>query len=783
MKSRRHIYLVASSLLVMTSNAFAQSASPPAAAIDDPLSGDIVVTAQKREQLLSDVGLTINVRTGDELRDLGISSTSDLNKMVPALSIVPSNVGLSGAPIYTLRGVGFAEHSISALSAVSVYVDEVPLSYPYMTAGPLLDISRVEVLKGPQGTLYGQNSTGGAINYIANKPTDTFSGGFDMSYGRFNRLELEGFISGPISETLKARLAIKRITADGWQKSRTRPSDRLGEVDQWSGRLLVDWDPSSNFRVRLNLNGWRDHSETLAPQVIGFNPAVGPGAFNNAYPYRNLVADALVTDDNNIRTTDWSTNVDLRNRNSMKQGSARVEWDLSDAVTLTSLSTYTDLKIFAPHDIDSSDFTFYIYTGLGRIKSFNQELRLSGELGDGLNWLIGANYSHDDISAEDIAFQPNVTIGFFANVNAANPVTESTRKAKAVFGNFDYELTPQLTLTAGARYTDVDLSYEGCTRDVDGTLAALVRSGTPVGACVTRHIVTPPIGSFGLVTTGLKEDNLSWRVGLNYKPIDGTLIYGLVSRGYKSGDIPTIVALTDVQLQPVRQEELTAFELGFKARISRQFQVNAAMFHYRYIDKQLYAQVFQPLLNSTSELTVNVPKGRINGAEIEANWEPVPGLRLRSGIGYTDSKIGKNAPPQVGIDATPIFPVPSNFLRSFTADVSGDPFNLAPKWQANGDAQYEWQIGSLTAMIGGSATHASSTLQSIGATDVVRLNTHTVFDARIGISNEAAGWHASIWGRNITGERYTVAFLRNFDVTQRFNGMPTTWGASLGYRF
>lgn len=783
MKSGRYVYLMASSLLVMASSSYAQSAPQPAAAAEaETMTGDIIVTAQKREQALNDVGLTINVRTGDELRSLGIASTSDLNKIAPALSIVPSNVGLSGAPIYTLRGVGFAEHSISALSAVSVYLDEAPLSYPYMTAGPLLDISRVEILKGPQGTLYGQNSTGGAINYIANRPTDVLSAGIDLSYGRFDRLELEGFISGPIGENLKARVAIKRISADGWQKSRTRPGDRLGRVNQWSGRLLVDWDPSETFRVRLNLNGWRDHSETLAPQVIGFNPAVGAATFNNAYPYRNLVADALVTN-NNIRTTDWSTNADLRNRNSMRQGSARLEWDINDQITLTSLSTYTDLKIFAPHDIDSSDFTFYVYTGLGRIKSFNQELRLAGKIGDQLNWLVGANYSNDDIHAEDIAFQPNVTIGFFARINASNPITDSKRKGKAVFGNLEYGLTPRLTLTAGARYTDVDLDYKGCTRDVDGTLAAFTGSGTPVGACVTRHIVTPPVGSFGLVTTGLKEDNTSWRIGVNYKPIDDTLIYGLVSRGYKSGDIPTIVALTDVQLQPVKQEELTAFELGFKARIARRFQINGAMFHYRYNDKQLYAQVFQPLLNSTSEQTVNVPKGRINGAELETDWEPVRGLRFRTGLGYTDSKIGKNAPPQIGVDTTTIFPVPLNFIRSFTADVSGDAFNLAPKWQANGDAQYEWAVGSLTAMIGGSAVYASSTLQSIGATDKLLLNAHTIFDARLGIRDEVAGWRASIWGRNITGKRYTVAFLRNFDVTQRFNGMPTTWGASLGYRF
>src|SRR5690606_16449149 len=159
--------------------------------------GEIIVTAQKREQSLNDVGLSITAATGAELTALGVNDTGDLAKITPGFTFTKSQ---DGTPLYTLRGVGFNDYTLGASPAVSVYVDQVPLAYGAFTQGASLDLERVEVLKGPQGILFGQNSTGGAINYIAAKPSQEFEAGVKGSYGRFNRLEAEGFVSGGLSD-------------------------------------------------------------------------------------------------------------------------------------------------------------------------------------------------------------------------------------------------------------------------------------------------------------------------------------------------------------------------------------------------------------------------------------------------------------------------------------------------------------------------------------------------------------------------------------------------------
>lgn len=201
--------------------------------------GEIVVTAQKRAQASTDVGLSIVSVGNEELSRKGIATAQDLVKIVPGLSV--SDAGNGGTIVYTLRGIGFNSANLGATSAVAVYVDEVPLSYPIMSQGVGLDLQRVEVYKGPQGTVFGQNSTGGAINYIANKPTDTLVAGVEGTFGRFNRWGVQGYVSGPINENLRLRLAISQEGGGPWQKSYTR-DDGLGRRDRTFGRFLGQLD-------------------------------------------------------------------------------------------------------------------------------------------------------------------------------------------------------------------------------------------------------------------------------------------------------------------------------------------------------------------------------------------------------------------------------------------------------------------------------------------------------------------------------------------------------------
>ncbi|MEQ8692193.1 MAG: TonB-dependent receptor plug domain-containing protein, partial [Pseudomonadales bacterium] len=174
---------------------------------------EIVVTAQKREESINEVGMSIQAATGDRLTELGITDTAELFKVVSGFN---SNVTYYGTTIYTIRGVGFQDTALASSPTVSVYLDETPLPYSVLTQGVTLDLQRVEALKGPQGTLFGQNATGGAVNYVANKPTETFEAGIEASAGKYNTYDLQGFVSGPITEALKYRVAARMIQSDGW---------------------------------------------------------------------------------------------------------------------------------------------------------------------------------------------------------------------------------------------------------------------------------------------------------------------------------------------------------------------------------------------------------------------------------------------------------------------------------------------------------------------------------------------------------------------------------------
>src|SRR5690606_31864800 len=198
---------------------------------------EVIVTAQKREQSINDIPLAITALSGEQLRDRGIETAADLSRIVAGFTYADTGVN---APVYSLRGVGYFDYSLAAAPAVSVYLDEVALPYAAMTQGTAIDIERVEVLRGPQGTLFGQNATGGLVNYIARTPTDSFEAGVEAGYSRFNRRDLEGYLSGPLGANTRGRIAFQTQDSDEWQSSYTR-DDSNGALDQTSARAMLDW--------------------------------------------------------------------------------------------------------------------------------------------------------------------------------------------------------------------------------------------------------------------------------------------------------------------------------------------------------------------------------------------------------------------------------------------------------------------------------------------------------------------------------------------------------------
>lgn len=318
-----------------------------AAAADNEV-GEIIVTAQKRSERLSDVPLSITAATGEQLANVGVSSPADLVKVVPGFTYRPSDYG---TPVFYIRGVGFNDIAVAVAPAVSVYVDQVALPYLVMAQGASLDLERVEVLKGPQGTLFGQNSTGGAMNFIAAKPTKELEADVDFTYGRYNQMDIQGFVSGPLSDAVRGRLAVRHEGRDGWQISQSRPGDRLGKRDFTTARMTLDLDASDTLKLEFIANGWKDRSETLASQFIAL-------AVQNVYldTPNQIAADPIYANPapNNPRIADWGSDrpavlpsyigqsniKDYAKNDSFYQVSLRADQELSDDITLTSISAY-----------------------------------------------------------------------------------------------------------------------------------------------------------------------------------------------------------------------------------------------------------------------------------------------------------------------------------------------------------------------------------------------------------------------------------------------------------
>lgn len=764
--------------------AFAGGAAQAQAPADQPSAGEvpeIIVTAQKRAQSLSDVGMTVNVVGTQQLARQNVTNVADLTKTLPGLTVATS---VSGTPIYTLRGISFNVNYFGAQPTVSIYVDEAPLPFPVMTQGALLDLERVEVLKGPQGTLFGQNSTAGALNYIAAKPTDEFHAGVRASYGRFDTAQGEAYVSGPLSSTLKGRVAISGTRSGPWQKSATR-DDELGDQRKLAGRLLLDWEPTERLRVGFNLNGWLDKSDTLAPQTLFHRPSV-PGQADPSLFTTPLTA-------NSARNADWLPGVDHRRNNKFYQLVGRVDYDISDYATLTSLTNYTHAKIHSVNDYSGKALPFGTTIDEGYAKALSQELRLSGDVAEGLvHYVVGGSFQSDksreayNLRSElgsafrNVGAVPGIFPGF-GSFNSVIQTSLQRNRTWAGFANLDWKATDRLTLSAGFRQTHIKHEAIGCSRDGGNGQLAAVMSGLgsfirsqvglppaaaiPAGGCVT---LGPTFESY-LQDDGFKENNSSWRANINYKIDADLMLYATISRGFKGGNYPVPAASSYTQLAPVRQERLTAYEGGVKTRLlDRHLTVNAAVFHYSYRDKQLETPYDDPVFGHLLHLA-NIPRSKVTGFDIDATLVPVSGLTLRSAVTHADTKIGNFT----GFD-----------IEGNVVDLSGRPFNFAPKWISVSDAEFEFPVSDkLGAFVGGSYTYNSKTHADLAGSDNLSIRSFGILDLRAGINAKDSGWEIMASVRNV-GNIYTWSYVQNAsDSDLRFPNMPRTYSLTFSYKY
>jgi len=792
--------LCAVSLTAIASPVSAQSQETSAAAAADasqdaPAAGDIVVTARKREERLSDVPVTVLASTGEQLQGAGVTDVSQLGRVAPSFT---STASVFGFQVFSIRGVNFNTQQASAPPAVAVYVDEAPLPYSVMTGGLLLDVERVEVLKGPQGTLFGQNATGGLINVIAAKPTDTFRAGVRADINHFGEFVAEGYVSGPLSDTLRARVAATTTQGGAWQKGYYLYDGENGSQNKAAARLLLDWTPTERLTVAVNVNGNYDKSEGIQPQLALVSPNIPANALPGLIGYPTARKN---------RDVEIDPGFDTRSDNRMIQGSVRADYELSDAVTLTSLTSYADFEQKGTDvNYDSVVLPLNYANVFSRIKSFSQEARLSGSVGDTgqLDYVLGASYSKDDIREG---------AGQFFNGASALPLNTNllvdyalTAKATAVFGNVDFKVTPELTLSAGARYTWTRQSIEGCTFDggsgtwgaIFGSVSQALRDANglgPVppgafapGTCATindnvPNVANPAPGGTGLVPDFLpiasrntqKENNFSWRGSISYKLTPDNMIYATVSRGFKAGVFPAQPNITNSQGAPVTQEQLTSYEIGAKlAFLDRAVRLNLAAFHYDYKDKQFYTYAPLPALQAVSSVIINIPQSKVNGFDADVTINPSDRLSIRAAVTYLDTEVQRLAPGQV----------PLSGLTTLPFDPTGKQFNYAPPWSSTFDVEYRAPVSErVEAVFGVGGQWYSKSYSDLGEEEALSNPAYVTVDLRAGLQDPDGRWRASLWVRNLTDKDYWSSIFRAGDVLSRYAGRPRTFGATIAYNF
>jgi iron complex outermembrane recepter protein len=786
------IIVTALTSLCWSGQAMSAGDAAPDSSGDSQALAEIVVTANKRVQNLNDVGLTVSVLGGNDLKEQGISSMADIAQAVPGLSFTPTP---TSTPVYTLRGVGFYETSLGAYSTVPVYMDEFPLSFPATASHTSFDLERVEVLKGPQGTLFGQNATGGAINLIAAKPTKDFEAGNEFSYGRFNEVDEEAFVSGPLSETLTGRVAVRYERADGWQQSNSRPGDTNGSKRNEMARLLLDFTPNDIVHLQLNINGWKAGGETLALQYVSLDPQEPAAPVVANSPFSRL----------SPRAADWTPGIPHMD-DRMGQVALRGDIALTDSITLTSLSSFVSYNQLQGDDSDGLPaITLDLSNENGDIRSFAQELRLSNGGKDALRWVVGGNYEHstvnqtvDDIfpdSSSAYAFMP-LGFPYFTIVDQS---TDQTINNRAVFGNIEYDIEKDLTFNAGTRYTVSDREGVLCSRDpgpqpgvgaffyellYGGAFGAYNGQCYPVNDTKTTINGVAP-GTPGVYEASLDQDNVSWRTGLNWKAMQGLLLYGNVAKGFKAGSFPTVSATTFTQFYPVKQESVLNYELGFKYTLFNQaLQVNGALFYDDYKDKQLRSKLDAPPFGILDVLQ-NIPKSTVKGAELEVTARPTTGLTESISFTYVDTKIDEFT----GINGAGV-----------AANFAGARFPFTPKYEVKWNSDYQFaltNVGLTTSwqgFMGETLSYRSNTVSVVGGdipppyeksavSNPLLINAYTLVDLRLGVARPDDKLRVWLWGKNVFNTYYWSNSVAAFDTIARYPGMPATFGVSVNYRY
>jgi iron complex outermembrane receptor protein len=759
--------------LIQPAPAFAQTANSseiqPGAA-DGTLS-EVVVTAQRRSQSLQDVPIAVSVVTGDILTDSSIDQGLELPRITPGLTIVSG--GGQSSPF--IRGVGTSLPNLGLESSVATYLDDQYLSRPVSGYYSLNDMERVEVLKGPQGTLYGRNATGGAIRLITNDPSNDLEASGSVTTGSFSRFGADAVLNVPLGERVQARLTVDYDKNDGYVRD-IATGQNLMTNDILTTRLKIKAEPSDVLTLKLTAE-YSDKDDNSGGSFINLYGApeqlgIALGGQGSTSFYTAGGNGGLYSDGGYGRYANW-TPYD-RVRGSGLQ--LRADLDLGFA-TLTSISGWFRSQMDEATDIDATSLPLEADFFLEDSNSYSQEFDLVSKPGGPLTWTGGLYYYKElgrtefdifgSLINESFGVPDNPNTGGYAGGAALNAVGHVQVESFAPFADLTYAFTDQLEITLGARWTSEHKTL------LDNHVYATNVAATGLGPLSTIYS-----------ESGLHSDftNFSPRVVLSYKPVAKTLFYASYSEGFKSGGINTPAF---GPADTVKPEILHAYELGWKTEIGK-IRFNGEAYYYHYTD----LQVQRNDLVTGGNITLNAADAQIFGVDSELLYAVNRAFEVGVGANYNHSKfldfIGEAYVPAAGTSACAAagggLAAPCLGFALQNENFAGQQLPLAPTLTGYLREKYSLDLGNNGSVIFNSLLSYSSSYSYDPPNRLLLEPSKYLLSAGAKWKSANGHYELAAFGDNILNRRYDIYQTVTGIGAMYMPGAPRSWGLTFGYK-
>jgi iron complex outermembrane receptor protein len=725
----------------------------------DSATGPIVITARRTEERLQRVPASVSAFNERALDRIQATDTTGLQGAVPNLNIVQGRGSSNATNIY-IRGIGQPDALQTFDPAVGVYVDDVYLSRIRGNQLDLLDVDRIEVLRGPQGTLYGKNTIGGAIKFVTRRPGDTLRANGSVAVGSYDQFDLKGAISGPLTEGVSAGLSVLRASHDGYVEDRNDDRD-YNDKDTIAGRAALAITPSDAVRLDLTADYARDEAALTVGRPV-----------NNLTTFSG--GTLIVTDPVGSGKYHWKgeTTPGLPNSTKMKHYgfAGTAAYDVTDAITLKSITAYRNLKTDDYIDIDATTYEIGdVFVGV-RQNQLSQEFQAT-YTGAKLNGVAGLYYLKENIKSHQEAYADDLLGPLFGNSTFTRFIDDKLHtRSYAAYANASYEIVPTVRLSAGLRYTKETKDYFRTTTRCFS-----------FGCDVIPFVYEPPKG---------KWHDWSPMASIDWQVTPTTMLYARVAKGFKSGGFNGR-ANEAASATPYDPETVWSYEAGFKSTIANQLRLNGAVFDNEYKDFQARISANAgdlPDFPSPVLSVVNAGKLRIRGAELEAAWTPMRALLLDTQIGYLDAQY------KDFFDVR--FP---NESRAFQTPA------FSPKWTMRFGAQYSADLGSAGSItLGGQSRYKSRTALAVDNTFITYTSfldrgtgtttevpglfqkAYWVHDARIVWENASKKLALGLYGNNLFSKAYKTdaqEFSNIGNIRTVYYGAPRTITLRLTARY